>query len=40
VWLAAGGTLLLGLGVQLERTDASPVEAGRRVVDVMSERFE
>ena len=40
VWLAAGGTLLLGLGVQLERTDSSPVEAGRRMVDVMSERFE
>ena len=40
VWLAAGGTLLLGLGVQLERTDTSPVEAGRRMVDVMAERFE
>ena len=40
VWLATGGTVLLGLGVQLERTDTSPVEAGRRVVDVMAERFE
>ena len=40
LWLATGGTVLLGLGVQLERTDTSPVEAGRRVVDVMSERFE
>jgi hypothetical protein len=40
LWLATGGTVLLGLGVQLERTDTSPVEAGRRVVDVMTERFE
>jgi hypothetical protein len=39
-WLAVTGTALLGTGVALERTDTSPVEAGRRLVDVMSERFE
>lgn len=39
-WLAVAGTALLGTGVALERTDTSPVEAGRRLVDVMSERFE
>jgi hypothetical protein len=38
-WLGTGGAMLLALGVQLERTDTSPVEAGRRVVDVMAERF-
>lgn len=39
-WLAAGGCLLLAVGVALERADASPAEAGRRLVDVISERFE
>jgi hypothetical protein len=39
-WLAAGGTALLATGVLLERNDRSPVEAGRRVVDVVAERFE
>jgi hypothetical protein len=38
-WLAAGGTALLAMGVVLERADTSPAEAGRRVVDVMHERF-
>jgi hypothetical protein len=38
-WLAAGGSFLLATGVALERSDTSPVEAGRRVVDVLSERF-
>jgi hypothetical protein len=38
-WLAAGGSFLLVMGVALERSDTSPVEAGRRVVDVLSERF-
>ncbi len=38
-WLAAGGGFLLATGVALERSDTSPVEAGRRVVDILSERF-
>ena len=39
-WLAAGGSTLLTLGIALERADTSPVEAGRRLVDVVAERFE
>ncbi|MFP5319104.1 MAG: SCO7613 C-terminal domain-containing membrane protein [Acidimicrobiia bacterium] len=39
-WLGLGGTVLLGAAVLLERTDSSPLEASRRVVDVLSERFE
>ncbi|MGH8975247.1 MAG: SCO7613 C-terminal domain-containing membrane protein, partial [Acidimicrobiia bacterium] len=38
-WLATGGGFLLATGIALERSDTSPVEAGRRVVDVLSERF-
>lgn len=38
-WLALGGSFLLAVGVALERADASPAEAGRRLVDVISERF-
>jgi hypothetical protein len=38
-WLSAGGTVLLGIGVALERRDTSPLEAGRRLVDVVGERF-
>jgi len=38
-WLGLGGTVLLAVAVLLERTDSSPLEAGRRVVDVLSERF-
>lgn len=39
-WLAAGGSVLLAVGVALERRGASgPVEAGRRLVDVVGERF-
>ena len=38
-WLALGGSVLLGIGVALERSDTSPTEAGRRVVDVLAERF-
>jgi hypothetical protein len=39
-WLAAGGSLLLAVGVSLERRGAAgPVEAGRRLVDVVAERF-
>jgi hypothetical protein len=38
-WLTSGGALLLSTGVALERRDTSPVEAGRRIVDVVAERF-
>ena len=38
-WLACGGAVLLAVGVALERADTSPVEAGRRLVDVVAERF-
>jgi hypothetical protein len=38
-WLAVGGTTLLATGVLLERTDTSPVDAGRRLVDEVSDRF-
>jgi len=39
-WLAAGGTALLAAGIALEQTTTSPIEAGRRLVDVVSERFD
>lgn len=39
-WLAAGGCFLLAVGVGLERAETSPAEAGRRLVDVIAERFE
>jgi hypothetical protein len=39
-WLATGGTFLLLVGLALERSDTSPVVAGRRLVDVIGERFE
>ncbi|MDP9402300.1 MAG: hypothetical protein M3P85_02990, partial [Actinomycetota bacterium] len=38
-WLALGGSVLIGLGVLLERRGASPAETGRRVVDVLAEQF-
>ncbi|MDQ3898635.1 MAG: hypothetical protein M3326_15560, partial [Actinomycetota bacterium] len=38
-WLSLGGALLLAVGIALERSDTSPVEAGRRIVDVVAERF-
>ncbi|MEA2931991.1 MAG: hypothetical protein QOI56_776, partial [Actinomycetota bacterium] len=38
-WLATGGTVLLVAGIALERTDTSPVEAGRRIIDVIAENF-
>lgn len=40
VWLALGGSVLLGAGVAMERHDLGPVETGRRLVDVVTERFE
>lgn len=39
-WLAGGGTTLLLAGVAMERAATSPSEAGRRLVDVVGERFE
>ena len=38
-WLAAGGSTLLVTGVALERSATAPVEAGRRLVDVIGQRF-
>lgn len=39
-WLAVGGTVLLATGVALERAATSPVEAGRRLVDEVSAKFD
>lgn len=39
-WLAAGGLALIGSAVAMERNDMSPVEAGRRLVDVMGAQFD
>ena len=39
-WLATGGTFLVLVGLALERTETSPADAGRRLVDVIGERFE
>lgn len=38
-WLALGGSTLLGAGVAMERHDLGPIETGRRLVDVVDERF-
>ena len=38
-WLAAGGTLLLAVGLAMDRAATGPVETGRRIVDVVGERF-
>ena len=39
-WLAAGGVTLIGAAVAMERNDVGPIEAGKRVVDVMATHFE
>jgi hypothetical protein len=39
-WLAAGGSALIAAAIAMERTDVSPIEAGRRVVDVLSANFD
>ncbi|HEV7758425.1 MAG TPA: hypothetical protein VGO78_05535, partial [Acidimicrobiales bacterium] len=39
VWLALGGLTLLAAGVAMERRGVGPVEAGRRLLDVIDERF-
>ncbi|MGK2950375.1 MAG: SCO7613 C-terminal domain-containing membrane protein [Acidimicrobiales bacterium] len=38
-WLALGGSTLLGAGVAMERHDLGPIETGRRLVDVVDEKF-
>jgi hypothetical protein len=38
-WLAAGGVTLLAAGVAMERHGVGPVESGRRLVDVIDDRF-
>ncbi len=38
-WLALGGATLVAIGIGLERAEATPLETGRRVVDVVAERF-
>lgn len=40
VWLAVGGTVLLAAGILLERTATSPIQGGRRLVEVIGDRFE
>lgn len=39
-WLATGGAFLVLVGLALERSETSPVVAGRRLVDVIGERFD
>jgi hypothetical protein len=39
MWLAAGGVILLAAGVAMERRGVGPVESGRRLVEVVNERF-
>ena len=38
-WLALGGAALVGAGIVMERRDSSPMETGRRLVDVVGTRF-
>jgi hypothetical protein len=38
-WLALAGSILLAAGVTIERTGASPVDAGRRLADVVVNQF-
>jgi hypothetical protein len=40
VWLATGGVVLLTAGMVMERRGVGPVETGRRLVDVVAERFD
>jgi hypothetical protein len=39
VWLCTGGLALLAAGVGMERRDLGPVDAGRRVADVLRTRY-
>jgi hypothetical protein len=38
-WLALGGAALVAAGIVMERRDTSPMETGRRLVDVVGSRF-
>lgn len=38
-WLALGGAVLLIAGVVMERKEVGPIETGRRLVDVLRERY-
>lgn len=38
-WLAAGGVLLLGTAVAMERAETTPLEQGQRLARVLSTRF-
>lgn len=38
-WLAVGGSILLAAGIEMERRDLSPIETGRRLVDVIDDTF-
>lgn len=40
MWLALGGCVLLGAGVTMELRGLGPIESGRRVVDLVAERFD
>ncbi len=39
-WLGTGGLVLLTTALVLERTDTSPVEVSRRVVETLADRFD
>ena len=38
-WLGTAGAVLLSVGIALERSDSTPTEVGRRLVDVLAERY-
>jgi hypothetical protein len=38
-WLACSGAVLLAAGIAMERAEVGPLETGRRVVDVVRDRF-
>jgi hypothetical protein len=38
-WLGLGGTTLIAAGILMERAERGPIETGRRLVDVIGERF-
>jgi hypothetical protein len=39
VWLGLGGSALLAAGVAMERHEIGPLETGRRLVDVVTDRY-
>jgi hypothetical protein len=38
-WLALGGAALVAAGITMERAEVGPIETGRRVLDVVHDRF-